>query len=132
MFEKVEQKCISLRNRLMENTDRIVENEKVRLAILTIQSLNAFYPLQLKEKAEKAGESFSLSPVNAPSQDLAWFCGRICVEGDSGLINATSVFIEGVNGRRVKVITLVDSQRLMHDYSWTFQEAESLRCFRDR
>ncbi|EKX53416.1 DNA polymerase alpha subunit B, partial [Guillardia theta CCMP2712] len=85
MFEKVEQKCISLRNRLMENTDRIVENEK------------------LKEKAEKAGESFSLSPVNAPSQDLAWFCGRICVEGDSGLINATSVFIEGVNGRRVKL-----------------------------
>eukprot|EP00960_Hanusia_phi_P036328 752272-Hanusia_phi.AAC.2 len=58
---------------------------------------------QLKEKAEKAGESFSLSPVNAPCQDLAWFCGRICVEGDFGVINATSVFIEGVNGRRVKL-----------------------------
>lgn len=53
---------------------------------------------------ETAGEEgFSISPVNAASQERVWCCGRICAEGDAASLNPTSVMLEGANGRRVKL-----------------------------
>jgi len=85
MYEKVEHKFCAMRERLKALTDQIVANHK------------------LKERAEAHGEDFALARVNQVSQDLVWFCGRICAEGDTASMNESSVMLEGVNGRRVKL-----------------------------
>ena len=84
MFERVEQKCMTLRDRLRSITDGIILRNG------------------LKQKAlEEDGCELQMSPVNMPTQDKAWYCGRICCEGDSGSINASSVLLEGASGKRV-------------------------------
>jgi len=84
MFERVEQKCMTLRDRLRSLTDGIILRND----------------LKAKALAED-GSELQVSPVNMPAQDKAWYCGRICCEGDSGAINASSVLLEGANGKRV-------------------------------
>lgn len=86
MFEKVEQKCMTLRDRLRSITDGIIMHNNLRAKAL-----------------EEDGSELQLAPVNMPTQDKAWYCGRICCEGDAGSINASSVLLEGANGKRVKL-----------------------------
>lgn len=86
MFERVEQKCIALRDRLRAITDGIVLRNGLKAKSL-----------------EEDGNEFKISPVNMPAQDKAWYCGRVCCEGDSGSINASSVLLEGANGKRVRL-----------------------------
>jgi DNA polymerase alpha subunit B len=86
MFERIEHKCVTLRNRLRETTDGIVMRNNLRAKAL-----------------EEDGGELQMSPVNMPSQEKGWYCGRICCEGDSGSINASSVLLEGANGRRVRL-----------------------------
>jgi hypothetical protein len=58
----------------------------------------------LNQKAlEEDGCELQMSPVNMPAQEKAWYCGRICCEGDHGNINASSVLLEGANGKRVRL-----------------------------
>ena len=86
MFERVEQKCNMLRDRLRSITDGIILRNG------------------LKQKAlEEDGCELQMSPVNMPAQEKAWYCGRICCEGDHGNINASSVLLEGANGKRVRL-----------------------------
>ena len=81
MYEKVEAKCFSLRDRLRNVTDGIVESNRLR------------------ERAAEDGGEFLLSPVNMASQERIWCCGRICCDGDVGTLNPFSVCLEGANGR---------------------------------
>ncbi len=81
MYEKVENKCFVLRDRLRTLTDGIVEVN------------------QLLERAKGEGREFLLSPVHIASQERVWCCGRICTEGDTGTLNPFSVALEGANGR---------------------------------
>jgi hypothetical protein len=86
MFERVEQKCNMLRDRLRSITDGIILRNG------------------LNQKAlEEDGCELQMSPVNMPAQEKAWYCGRICCEGDNGNINASSVLLEGANGKRVRL-----------------------------
>lgn len=86
MFERVEQKCMALQERLRSITDGIILSNNLKAKAL-----------------EEDGADLRMSPVNMPAQDKAWFCGRICCEGDSGSINASSVLLEGANGKRVRL-----------------------------
>jgi len=86
MFERVEQKCAALRERLRSVTDGIVQANKLGARAL-----------------QEDGADLQMTPVSMPAQDKAWFCGRICCEGDSGSINASSVLLEGANGKRVRL-----------------------------
>jgi hypothetical protein len=81
MYEKVENKCFVLRDRLRNLTDGIIEVN------------------QLRERAKDEGRDFILSPVHIASQERVWCCGRICTEGDTGTLNPFSVALEGANGR---------------------------------
>ena len=81
MYEKVENKCFILRDRLKQLTDGIIETH------------------HLRERAADEGAEFALSPVNMASQERVWCCGRICTEGDVGSLNPFSVALEGANGR---------------------------------
>ena len=81
MYEKVEGKCFALRDRLRTITDGIIETHN------------------LKKHESEDGSEFALSPVNMASQGRVWCCGRICVDGDTGTLNAFSVALEGANGR---------------------------------
>ena len=83
LYEKVENKCFILRDRLRSITDGIVDNH------------------QLRERCKEEGAEFTLSPVNLASQEKVWCCGRICSEGDTGALNSFSVALEGANGRCV-------------------------------
>jgi len=86
MFERVEQKCMTLRNRLYSISDGIIQCNNLSAKAL-----------------QEDGSELKMSPVNMPSQDTAWYCGRICCEGDSGAINASSVLLEGDTGKRVHI-----------------------------
>jgi hypothetical protein len=88
MYEKVENKCFILRDRLRTITDGIVETHGLR------------------ERAKEEGIEFSISPVNMASQERVWCCGRICSESDTGALNSFSVALEGANGRYVSNISL--------------------------
>ena len=81
MYEKVENKCFHLRDRLRNITDGLIEANR------------------LQERANEDGREFSLSPVNQASQERVWCCGRVCNEGDTGNLNPYSVALEGANGR---------------------------------
>jgi DNA polymerase alpha subunit B len=83
MYDRVENKVNMLKDRLKDVVDGIVANAR------------------LKENAGEEG--FSFTPVNAASQERVWCCGRVVAEGDAASLNATSVMIEGANGRRVKL-----------------------------
>ena len=53
---------------------------------------------QLEEVGEELRTRHKLPeylPVNQPSQELAFVCGRICCEASEGKLNATSVVLEG-------------------------------------
>ena len=86
MFERVEQKCMTLRDRLRSITDGIILRNNLRAKAL-----------------EEDGSDLKMSPVNMPTQEKAWYCGRICPDGDSGSMNASSVLLEGANGKRVRL-----------------------------
>ena len=81
LYEKVENKCFHLRDRLRNITDGLIEANR------------------LQERANEDGREFSLSPVNQASQERVWCCGRVCNEGDTGNLNPYSVALEGANGR---------------------------------